>query len=164
MKATLTILIVLCAASVGAQPTAIDKPVHILPPGMGRNVVDAISWGTAIANVAADAKVSCIDAVYRRSGCLKLAGRVGVTYGAVYAVKFLVHRKRPCAPDCGIDDPDKSFYSAHTAIAFEAIGGPRLSITLPLASATGVGRMFTKHWLTDVGAGALAGYAISYWR
>jgi membrane-associated phospholipid phosphatase len=78
--------------------------------------------------------------------------RLGVTYGAAFAAKKLVHRERPCAPlDCGIDNPDFSFYVGHTALAFSTLGGPRLSVALPLAISTGGLRVAGgKHYLTDV--------------
>ena len=88
--------------------------------------------------------------------------RIGVTYGVGLAVKGLTKRDRPCAPDCGLGD---SFYSLHTALPFSAVGGPRLAFVLPFAISTGGLRVAAdKHWLTDVLAGAGAGYLASLIR
>jgi membrane-associated phospholipid phosphatase len=90
--------------------------------------------------------------------------RLGLTYGASQLVKMLVHRQRPCAPSntCGIDTPDASFYSMHTAFAFETLGGPRLAVALPLSIGTGGLRIAAnKHWLSDVLVGAAVGAATS---
>jgi membrane-associated phospholipid phosphatase len=101
------------------------------------------------------------------------AARVGVTFGAVYGLKKLFARRRPCSygPDvhgynyaesCGIDNPDYSFPSGHTAFAFSTIGGPRLAFALPLAVGTGGLRVAAnKHWLTDTLAGAGIGLLTS---
>ncbi len=157
MGIQLKILILLLLAS----------PVHAelrvqLPTATERRVADVASWTSVVTLISLDAKSSwdCID----RLRCFELQGlRTGVVYGSAFAVKFLVHRARPCAPvDCGSDNPHSSFFSAHTAIAFSTLGGPRLSISLPLASATGVLRVAAgKHWMTDVIAGAAVGSLVS---
>lgn len=85
--------------------------------------------------------------------------RVGVALGLSALMKTLVHRDRPCAPACGAERPDASFWSGHTALAFASTGA-HLSVTIPLASGTGVFRIAGgKHWTTDVLAGAGAGLA-----
>lgn len=95
--------------------------------------------------------------------CFELqALRTGVTYGLVGLAKWLLPRERPCAPACGIDGADQSFFSGHTAIAFSTVGGPRLAFSLPLAIGTGNLRVAAgKHWITDVLVGAGVGLATS---
>jgi membrane-associated phospholipid phosphatase len=138
-----------------------QEPRVQLPTEMQRKVADAASWATALTTVALDTRASwdCPD----RRRCFTTQGaRLGVTYGVVYLVKKLVHRKRPCYPDCGIDNPFSSFYSAHTALAFQSVGGPRLMFTIPLSIGTGGLRVAAgKHWITDTLVGAGAGLLTS---
>ena len=138
-----------------------QEPRVQLPTEMQRKVADAASWATALTTVALDTRASwdCPD----RRRCFTTQGaRLGVTYGVVYLVKKLVHRKRPCYPDCGIDNQFSSFYSAHTALAFQSVGGPRLMFTIPLSIGTGGLRVAAgKHWITDTLVGAGAGLLTS---
>jgi membrane-associated phospholipid phosphatase len=165
MKPYLLAIVLICSGALAdAQPLPIDKLTPALPTAAERRVADAASWVTVLAGVALDTKAS-VDAPDRRRAFALQGARVGVTYGAVFLAKTLVHRHRPCAPDCGIDNPDFSFYSAHTALAFSTIGGPRLAIALPLAVSTGGLRVAAgKHWLTDVATGAAAGWLTSKLR
>ncbi len=99
-----------------------------------------------------------------RLHCYEFQGiRLGVTYGTVLLVKHLVHRQRPCAPsDCGIDDPNASFYSAHTAGGFQTLGGPSPAVVLPLAISTGSLRVAAgRHWISDTLVGAGVGFLTS---
>lgn len=150
------LLILLCAVPAGAQ-TPVDRWAPSLPTKAERTTADIASWGTVLADVVLDARASWQSP--RRLRAFELQGaRVAVTYGAVFIAKQLVHRMRPCALDCGLDNPRFSFYSAHTALAFSTLGGPRLSVSLPLAVSTGGLRVAAgKHWLTDVLTGAAAG-------
>lgn len=135
-----------------------------LPTPGQRAAADWISWGTAITAVAVDTRASfeCPD----RVRCLEREGlRLGIVYGAAFLTKILVHRDRPCAPECGIDNPAYSFFSAHTALTFSSVGGARLSVALPLAITTGGLRVAAgKHWATDVLAGAGVGLLVSRLR
>lgn len=165
MKALFLFVLLVIARSAGAQALPIDSLTPPLPNATARTMADVASWATVIAAVALDAKAT-IGGCHSQDVCYRavlFTGlRVGATYGAVFAAKQLVHRTRPCAPACGIDNPDFSFYSAHTALAFSAIGGPRLAISLPLAVSTGGLRVAAgKHYLTDVLVGAGVGLATS---
>lgn len=145
---------------VHAQALPIDKLTPPLPTASERKIADIASWGTVLAAVALDAKSSW-DAPDRKRALILQGTRVGITYGAVFLVKTLIHRERPCAPSssCGTDNPDFSFYSAHTALAFSTIGGPRLAFALPLSIGTGGLRVAGgKHYLSDVLVGAGAGW------
>ena len=138
-----------------------QEPRVQLPTETQRKVADAASWATAFTTVALDTRASwdCLD----RRRCFTTQGaRLGVTYGVVYLVKKIVYRKRPCYPDCGIDNQFSSFYSAHTALAFQSVGGPRLMFTIPLSIGTGGLRVAAgKHWITDTLVGAGAGLITS---
>jgi membrane-associated phospholipid phosphatase len=151
------LLLVLSASAASAEPT------WKLPTAAGRKAADIASWATAGTLVTLDAIHSAKADNPGRAFTVQGA-RIGVTYGGVWLAKTLVHRTRPCAPECGIDNPFLSFYSGHSATAGQAIGGARLSITLPLALGTGGLRILAgKHYFTDVVAGELAGYAASRW-
>lgn len=154
----LVVYIFLLAASVvSAQPVSIDRLAPSLPTAGERRAADAVSWGLVVTAVALDARASWQSPDRGRAFVLQGA-RLGVTFGVAYLVKALVHRRRPCAPACGIDDPAYSFFSAHTAVAFSTVGGPRLSVSIPLAVGTGGLRIAAgKHWLTDVLVGAGVG-------
>lgn len=159
-RACVIVLVLLAASPAAAEINA------AAPTAAEQQAANVASWiGVGVA-VALDVKASwaCPD----RLRCFAWQGvRTGVTYGAVFAVKRLVHRARPCAPaDCGVDDPDTSFWSAHTAEAFASTGGcghgPRLVVVLPFAIVTGVGRVRArKHYISDAAVGALAGWATS---
>lgn len=154
----------LLAAPAAAQSLPVDRLTPPLPTAGERQAADVASWATALTTIALDTKVSW-DAADRRQAFVHQAERVGLTYGAAFAVKYLVHRTRPCAPSCGADNPDFSFFSAHTTIAFSTIGGPRLAVSLPLAVSTGGLRIAAgKHYLTDVLAGAAVGSLLSRLR
>lgn len=153
----LAALFVTIATPGRAQAIGIDHLTPPLPSADARKAADIASWGTAIADVGLDARASweCAD----RARCFELQGvRTGVVYGIAFLAKILVHRDRPCAPSCGIDNPAYSFFSAHTAIAFSTLGGPRLAVALPFAVGTGGLRVAAgKHWLSDVLVGAGVG-------
>lgn len=165
MKKLLIVALVLAAVTKGhAQAVSIDKPFHPLPSATARHIADVTSWGTALVPVVIDT-VDAWKSPHRKDALYAEAERVAIVYGATFGVKYLVRRVRPCAPACGSDDPDTSFWSGHTAIAFSAVHGKHASIELPFAVTTGGLRVMAgKHWLTDVLAGAAAGYAASFIR
>jgi hypothetical protein len=157
----LVIVSLLCPSPAAAQAVAIDHWTHALPTATERQVADLASWGTVVAAVALDTKASW-DSTDRGRAFKLQAVRLGITIGAAQLVKVLTHRDRPCTPSCGIDSPNSSFYSLHTALAFQTLGGPRLTFALPLSISTGGLRIAAgKHWLTDVLVGAAAGAATS---
>ncbi len=161
MRALICVLLLGLSASAGAQPLPVDRWTAPLPTSDGQRIADVASWVTVATIVALDAQASWREEHRGRAFALQGA-RLGITSVAALVVKRLVRRTRPCAPACGMDTPDASFFSGHTAIAFTAIGGPRLSISLPLAVGSGGLRIAAnKHWLTDVLVGAGVGAAIS---
>lgn len=163
-KLLVAAMLLACVTKGHAQATAIDKPFKPMPSATARHVADLTSWGTALTPVVIDT-VDAWQSPHRKDALIAEGERVAVVYGATFAAKFLVQRIRPCAPACGSDDPNTSFWSGHTAIAFSTIHGKHASIQLSLAATTGGLRVLAgKHWLTDVLAGAAAGYAASFIR
>jgi len=163
------VLLGLTLSGPAAAQTAIDRWTPAPASSSVRRAADLASWGTLAAVVALDTRASLTAEAPGRALAWQ-AARTGVTFGAVYGVKHLIRRLRPCAPDCGRDNPAFSFYSAHTAYAFASVDtraarGPRLAVALPLAVSTGGLRVVGgKHWLTDTLAGAGAGWLASKLR
>lgn len=132
-----------------------------LPTAAERRAADVASWVTVGATVTLDT-VQAWRSPDRLVALRQEGLRIGVTYAAVFAAKWLIHRDRPCAPDCGHDNAHMSFFSGHTALAFSTVGGPRLSVSIPLAVSTGGLRVAAgKHWPTDVLVGAGVGLLTS---
>lgn len=158
------ILAVMLGGVAHAQSLPIDRLTPPLPTQTERTIADVVSWGTVATTVALDLRESW--RADDRAHALKMqAVRLGVVWGSSALVKALVQRERPCAPACGIDRADASYFSAHTAFAFSTIGGPRLSIAVPLSVSTGGLRIAAdKHWLTDVLTGAGVGWLTSHIR
>lgn len=156
VRRTVLVLVLLGLAwPAAAQSLPIDRltppwaPAHQRAASIASNVT---LWST----VAVDTW-SSLRAPDRTDALVKQGLREGLVLGSGLLVKMLVHRTRPCAPACGLDNPRYSFFSGHTALAFSTTDA-RLAITIPLASSTGYFRIAAnKHWLSDVGAGALVG-------
>jgi len=156
MRIALFLLAMLMPSAVGSAETRIE-----LPTASERRIADIASWGTVLTVVALDTQTSW-KAPDPGHAFLLEGLRLGTTYGVVFLAKSLIHRDRPCAPDCGIDNPESSFFSGHTAGAFQTIGGPRLAFSLPFAVSTGTLRVAAgKHWVTDTLVGAGVGLLTS---
>lgn len=147
---TLTLLLLLVASPVFAQSVAVDRWTPALPSAHERQAADIGSWATVITAVAFDTKASW-DAPDRLHAFELEGVRIGLVYGSAYLVKTLTHRSRPCAPSCGIDNPNASLFSAHAAAAFSTRQWSFAITTGGLRIAAG------KHWLTDVLVGAGVG-------
>ena len=158
IRAAVVAFLLLCTTQASAE-TLVQ-----FPSPAARTAADVASWVTAGTLVALDTQTSwdCVD----RAHCFAMQGiRTGVVYGVVLTAKFTLHRLRPCAPDCGIDRPDTSFFSGHTALAFSTRGGVRAAVYVPLALSTGGLRVAAgKHWISDTLVGAGVGYAASFIR
>lgn len=160
------VLLVLALQAPGfAQQLAVDRATPPLPTANERLAADVASWSMVVTTIALDTKASW-DAPNRGRAFALEGARLGVTFGVTYGLKKLIHRQRPCAPSCGIDNPDFSFPSAHTAFAFSTFPrgdtGPRLAFIWPLALGAGAGRVMAgKHNLTDVLVGAGVGVLTS---
>jgi membrane-associated phospholipid phosphatase len=162
MRALLSVVFALCLPALAyGQPTAIDRLTPPLPTAGEQRAADVASWVTVGTVLSLDAW----DAWHqedRVQAFVVMGVRVGLIYGLTSIVKEAFPRERPCAPVCGLDHANGSFYSMHTAFAFSAIGGPRLVFVLPLAMGTGGLRILAdKHYLTDVLVGAAVGAATS---
>lgn len=156
-----TVIITLVALLQLALPASAE--VHwALPNETAQKVAGGLSWGT----LGADLALQTYDSLQCPEKTACLLGQLlktGVALGSVYAIKQAGHRKRPCAPDCGAENPNDSFPSGHAALAFQAVGGNHLKTKLALAIATAVERVLAnKHYPTDVLAGAGIGLTISY--
>lgn len=117
--------------------------------------------------VAASFGVQAYDAwrVEDRKRALIMTGaRIGTVAGATWLLKTLIHRDRPCAPDnCGLEKPDASMPSGHTAFAFSA-SGSHFMVTWTLGGLTAGGRVVArKHHITDTLVGAAIGGAAARW-
>jgi hypothetical protein len=163
----LVVLLLCLPAAVHAQAIAIDKWTPALPTAGERRAADIASWGTVLTTLTLDGvatwKAHCEGTWDECEAALVKTGlRVGGTVLVSEIVKRAVHRARPCAPACGIDSPYSSTWSMHTALAFSALGGPRLAVALPLAIGTeGLRIAAGKHWLTDAVLGSVAGSLFS---
>lgn len=162
----LALALLLAPGAANGQGLGIDRLTPAIPSESGRKAAAVASWATLGAGMGIDLMAD-MAGCRGRGDCAGTAGwaavRAGATTGAVLALKFAVHRTRPCAPyDCGGERPDTSLPSGHTAYAFSATGGRRLEFTVPLAIGTaGLRVAGGKHWLTDVLAGAGIGWATS---
>jgi membrane-associated phospholipid phosphatase len=175
-SAIAALFIILACSSVTNAQVGPDAWTPPLPTQAERNVADAASWAAVIATQVLEARESWRSDDRLEAFALQ-AVRVGATLGLASVIKTAFPRTRPCATNkyvtqpvrgatyyslCSPDDPDTSFYSAHTALAFSSLGGPRLAFALPLSVGTGGLRVAAgKHWLTDTLAGAAVGAATS---
>lgn len=153
----LILAVVLAGGLLGAaRPAA----AQAFPTAGERKAADIASWATLGVALYVDG-----DAYTKGcSGeeCLRELGLIGVrlaaTGAAVYALKRIVHKARPCAPSCGSDAANQSFPSGHTAFAFSTLGGARWFVSVPLAVSTGGLRVAAgKHDWVDILGGAAIG-------
>jgi len=130
-----------------AEPTPLRWPSHHALAG---HLSDAL----VAAAIAADTAASWRSEDRARAFKCQ-AIRLGLTTGVATLVKRTVHRARP-------DGSDRmSFFSGHTATAM-ASAGWRVEVGIPIAIGAGYLRMAAhKHYLTDVVAGAAAGWLAS---
>jgi len=149
MKVLLCVLGVLCvlSPSLHAEDPILAWPTH-------RPVADWISSGLVGVQLGADTWHSW-TAPDRPRAFLNQGCRMGVAIGTSELSKLWIHRTRPDGSD------RKSFWSEHTADATAAAGW-RYEAGIPLAAIVGLLRGgAAKHYLTDVGVGALdGGFAI----
>lgn len=162
MKSLLLMLIgLLWALPCAAQPLPIDLGIPPLPTVQEQHVATVWSNIPLAINLGFDTWASWQDD-RRVRAFVHQGARIALAEGTAYAIKRIVHRQRPCAPDCGSDDPNRSFPSGHATLAFSAIGRDHLAFTVTLASSTGALRIAgKKHFLTDVVPGAALGILVS---
>lgn len=151
MRKVFTILVCSLLLNVGnaqAQQTGAQK------------VADVASYGTWAAAIVVDVT----QGPHTKEAFATAGVRYGATALAVAAVKHYFPSKRPCAPACGVDNPDSNIPSGHVAFTVAAIdwngkrGAKRLGIQLALAGGTGAGRWLAfKHDWKGLVAGAIVG-------
>jgi membrane-associated phospholipid phosphatase len=143
----------LAVVLLAAAPVSADEPRPFRWSGH-HALAGHLSDAVVAAAIAADTAASWRSEHRGRAfGCQAL--RLGLVTGVTAVVKRTVHRTRP-------DGSDRmSFFSGHTATAM-ASAGWRLEVGVPIAVGAGYLRMAAdKHYLTDVLAGAAAGWLVS---
>lgn len=136
-----------------ATPARAEDPILAWPTH--RPVADWISTGLVGVQIGADTWHSW-KAVDRKRAFANQGCRMGVAIGTTELVKVLIHRTRPDGSN------RKSFWSGHTANAAAAAGW-QYDVGIPITAAVGLLRGgAAKHYLTDVGVGALDG-ALATW-
>ena len=144
----LLILITLLPLPAFAEDPILAWPTH-------RPVADWISTGLVSAQIGADTWHS-FKAEHRGRAFLNQGCRMGVAIGTTELAKALIHRTRPDGSN------RRSFWSGHTANAVAAAGW-RYEVGIPIAASVGLLRGgAAKHYLSDVGIGALDG-ALATW-
>lgn len=96
-----------------------------------------------------------------RTRALVLQGvRVGAAQGGAMLLKWASPMARPCTPthECGSDSEMSGFPSGHMALACSTLGGPSLSVTIPLVGGTAAGRFLAwRHFPSQIAAGCIIG-------
>lgn len=155
---------------------ALDKPVdRFVRPRQENRVVDA--WGNVgkampmVLAGAAGAAVAFGDSRMQNMGIISLQSIAGAA-GVSMATKRLVGRARP-DEELGAFSrsgkrSDASFPSNHAAVAFAAVTPFAQEYDAPwlygVAAVGSMGRVADrKHWISDVVAGGVVGYAIGSW-
>jgi membrane-associated phospholipid phosphatase len=138
------------ATSAGAQ---------VLPTPKERTAAHITSWVTVLTLEGLDTLASFRSDDRTRAFVLQ-GVRLGIAQGGVALIKWAAPMARPCTPthECGSDGEMSGFPSGHMALACSTLGGPGLSITIPLAGATGLGRFLAwRHFPSQIAAGCIIG-------
>lgn len=166
----------LLAGGAIAAGALLDKPVdRFMRPRQENRVVDA--WGNVgkatpvLLAGAAGAAVAFGDSRMQNIGIISLQSIAGAA-GVSMATKRIVSRARP-DEELGTFSrsgkrSDASFPSNHAAVAFAAVTPFAQEYDAPwlygLAAVGSMGRVADrKHWVSDVVAGGVVGYAIGSW-
>lgn len=156
MKKTLSILLLSLTLS---SPLAAQNR-FALPTQAERNVADIGSYATVAVPMALDA-LSCRDSADKQKCFGMMAVRDATTFVVAQLLKRAFHQSRPCAPSCGIDNPNEGMPSMHMAFVVSALGGNKsAALNYSMILGTTAGRYASnKHdkWqiLAGVGLGAL---------
>lgn len=166
----------LLAGGAIAASALLDKPVdRFMRPRQDNRVVDA--WGKVgkampvVLAGAAGAAVAFGDNRMQNMGIISLQSIAG-TAGVSMVSKRIIGRARPeeelGASSRSARRSDASFPSNHAAVAFAAVTPFAQEYDAPwlygLAAVGSLGRVADrKHWVSDVVAGGLVGYAIGNW-
>lgn len=154
------LLLLLCSIPVSAQSSL------ALPTEGERHAADVASYLTYAAS-AGMALADCRhDGQWDRTCLVRLGVKNGTSILLTEALKRLIHEKRPCEPNCGIDTGSGSFPSGHS-ISFVNVdpwghAHLGLSVEFTVASATAAERVLAfKHWSWDAVGSALLGQGIN---
>lgn len=153
---------------------ALDKPVdRFVSKHQGARALDA--WGNVgqampVALAAgAGAAVAFGDSRMQNMGIISLQS-IAASAGVSMVTKRIARRERPDEDTCGCSAKrsDYSFPSNHAAVAFAAVTPFAQEYDAPwlygLAAVSSMGRAADrKHWVSDVVAGGVLGYAIGSW-
>lgn len=149
-------------------PAAILLLILLIPAPASAQVIkgwDWFSWGTAAASVAVDtvATFHCPE----RLRCIgDQATRELGTFAIITVLKNHIHSERPCAPDCGFDNPFENMPSAHGGWGGDFSQGrcsqKHLAVEVPLGALTAIGRVKArKHTILATVVGAGVGVGVS---
>lgn len=157
-KVISTLLLVALMCSLATPSSA-----QALKDKKSRTVAHIESWVTVALLEGLDTLAS-FRAPDRKRALLLQGVRVGVVEGVTFALKTAIPSTRPCAPShaCGSDGEQSGFPSGHMALACSTLGGPGISISIPLMGATGAGRWLAwRHDFGQLAAGCMIGAAAS---
>ena len=157
MRASLLLALLLWAVPVAAQPLRIDGAVSAWSDAHRDR---ANVWSNVTLWTGVGLRVLEAWQAEDRADAFKTLGlQAAVSQGITLAVKYSVHRARPCAPlTCGSDAPYRSMLSGHMNTSTALMSRKYLAIALPLTMETGYLRIAAnRHYLTDVLAGLAAG-------
>ena len=138
---------------------AVPASAQVIQDPQIRTAIHVASWVTVLTAEALDTWASWKSPNRTRTFVLQ-GVRVGVTEAAVARLKWAAPTPRPCAPthQCGSDSENSAFPSGHMALACSTLGGPSLSVTVPLAGATALGRYLSwRHLPSQLAAGCIVG-------
>lgn len=139
--------------------TATPAFAQVIQSEKERTAIHVASWVTVLLTEALDTRESLRSP--DRTRALVLQGvRIGAAQGGAMLLKWASPMARPCTPthECGSDSEMSGFPSGHMALACSTLGGPSLSVTIPLVGGTAAGRFFAwRHFPSQIAAGCIIG-------
>lgn len=155
----LSILMLLACSNLAAAQTTGEQ-----------RAADWARWGVAAVAIAADA-AECPHSTAKTRCWVTLGVRQGVVQGASWGLSKAFPRMRPCAPACGIDNPDNDIPSRHTAAVAATLPplsqgvGARFVVAVSATTLVAIlSKKATKHDTIGVLTGAAVGFVTSYIR
>lgn len=135
-----------------------------------QRAADWARWGVAAVAIAADA-AECPHSTAKTRCWVTLGVRQGVIQGASIGLAKWFPRLRPCAPNCGIDNPLDDVPSRHTGATAATLPplsqgvGARFVVAVSATTLVAIlSKKATKHDTIGVLTGAAVGYAASFIR
>lgn len=139
--------------------TATPAFAQVIQSEKERTAIHVASWVTVLTLEGLDTYASFKSEDRTRAFILQ-GVRVGIAQGGTALLKLAAPMPRPCTPthECGSDNENAGFPSGHMALACSTLGGPSLSVTIPLVGATAAGRFFAwRHFPSQIAAGCIIG-------